>query len=217
MTHCKIGPLADMVRGVAAEKDQAEMSAHLSGCRTCRRTEEILRKVAGLAAWDVNHQVPAYAVHSARSIFALRQPEKVYFFPRVMGQLIYDSFKEPLPAGLRARHRLTRHVLYQAGDYSMDLRIEHQQGATGVTLVGQIVDQGHPDVPPAEVPVFLVSGETILAHCCSNVFGEFQLEYEPQRHLHLYLQGGRDFQGNVELPLDHLSMEVTSRRTKRNH
>src|SRR5512135_2787210 len=139
MKHFEIGQWADMVRGLLTDGRRAEMSAHLSaGCRSCRRTVAILREVAEVAARDSSNVVPSYAVHSARAIFALQQPEKLYFFPRIIGQLIYDSFREPLPAGLRARHRLTRHVLYQAGDQSVDIRMEHQRGTASVTLVGQI-------------------------------------------------------------------------------
>ncbi len=194
-----------MARGLVTGKQLAEMSAHLSsGCTTCRHTADILQKVAGLAAWEREHRIPAYAIHNARAVFALQRPEKVCFLPRILGQLVYDSFKEPLPAGLRARHRLTRHVLYQAGNYSMDIRMEHQRGTAIVTLAGQIVDQANPGRPPASLPVFLVCGRKLIAHVYSNIFGEFQFEYEPKPRVRLYIQGIRDSQKNIELPLDRL-------------
>ncbi len=211
MKHFEMGQWADMVRGFVTEGERAEMSAHLStGCRSCRRTVEILREVTRLAAMEHRNVVPSYAVHSARAIFALQQPEKLYFFPRVIGRLVYDSFREPLPAGLRARHRLTRHVLYQAGDQSVDIRMEHQRGAANVTLVGQIVHRAHPEKPMATLPVFLVSGKKILAHAVSNQFGEFQLEYPPSRRLRLYLQGNQDLQRHIELPLNRFAAAATA-------
>ncbi len=212
MKHFDIGQWVDMVRGLVTGKDKAEMSAHLStGCRSCRRTVELLGEVARLGAWEAAHTVPAFALHTARAIFALQQPEKVYFYPRVVARLVYDSFKEPLPAGLRARHRLTRHVLYQAGDYSMDIKMEHQRGTAGVTLVGQIVNRVHPGKLPAVLPVFLASEKKILAQTSSNMFGEFQLTYEPKRRLRLYLQGNEDLQKNIELPLSRLSRHESPR------
>ncbi len=211
MKHFDISKWADMVRGVVTEDERAEMSAHLSsGCRPCGRTVEILRAVTRSAGWDAAHKVPAYAVQSARAIFALQKPEKIHFSPRILGRLVYDSFREPLPAGLRARHRITRHALYEAGNYSMDVRMEHQQGTPKVTLVGQIVNKAHPADLMAMRPIYLVSGKEILARACSNAFGEFQLEYEPKQHLRLYLQGGRTRQERIELPLSQLDAGGTS-------
>ena len=213
MKHFEIGQWADVVRGLMTEAKQAELSAHLaSGCRTCRRTVDVLTEVARLAAGESRNEVPAYAVQSARAIFALQQLDKVYFFPRVVGQLVYDSFKEPLPAGLRARHRISRHALYQAGDYSMDLRMEHQRGTANVTLVGQIVNRVQPDKPMAILPVFLVSGKEILAHACSNAFGEFQLEYAPKRRLRLYIQGNQGLQRHIEVPLSRFAVDEFARK-----
>ncbi len=205
-----------MVRGVVTEAERAEMAAHLSsGCRPCARTVEILRAVTRSAAWDAAHMVPAYALQSARAIFALQKPEKVHFSPRILGRLVYDSFREPLPAGLRARHRITRHALYEAGNYSMDLRMEHQQGTPKVTLVGQIVNRTHPADPVAIRPIYLVSGKEILARTYSNAFGEFQLEYQPKQRLRLYLQGGRTRQERIELPLSRLDQGGTSSQRRR--
>jgi len=65
-------------------------------------------------------QVPQYALRCARTIFILQQPQKVQILPRIPVRLLYDSFREPLPAGLRTQQRLSRQALYQAGDYSLD-------------------------------------------------------------------------------------------------
>jgi hypothetical protein len=208
MKHFEIGQWVDMVRGLATAATEREMSDHLSsGCRPCRRTVEVLREVALFAGREARNEVPSYAVQSARAIFALQQPEKVYLFPRIVGRLIYDSFKEPLPAGLRARHRVTRHALYQAGEHSVDLRLEHQRGGATVTLVGQIVNQAHPETPVTIFPVFLLSGKKILAHATSNAFGEFQLEYRPRQGLRLYLQGNQDLPRPIEVRLQGLAEE----------
>jgi hypothetical protein len=215
MKHFEINQWADMVRGLVTAGEQEDMSAHLtSGCRSCRRVVSILRAVARVAVMDTRDKVPSYAVHSARAIFALQRPEKLYFFPRIVGQLVYDSFKEPLPVGLRARHRMTRHMMYQAGDHSVDIRIEHLRAGGSVTLAGQIISRANPERPIALLPVLLLSGKKILAHAVSNGFGEFQLEYRPTRRLRLYLQGAQDLQRQIELPLDCAAGDKTSPETQ---
>src|SRR2546425_1493261 len=114
------------------------MERHLaSGCRKCRRTAELLSKLAAAARNDSRVQVPQYALRCAQAIFVLQQPERVQILPRIPVRLLYDSFREPLPAGVRTQQRLSRQALYQAGDYSLDLQLEKERGSPRVALVGQ--------------------------------------------------------------------------------
>ncbi len=218
MRHLDIGHWVDLVRGLAGRRERALMKAHLaSGCTKCRRTVEMLRAVAALAAVEGKYEVPAHAVQGAKAIYALNRPEKVYVPRRSLARLVYDSFKEPLPAGVRARHRLTRRALYEAGEYSLDLRLEHQIGTPAVNLVGQIASQENPEKPLADLPVFLVSGKEIIAHTLSNAFGEFQIEYEPRRRLRLYLEACQFGRRGIDVPLNALSAvdaSAPNRKTK---
>ena len=201
MNHFDAGQWADLVRDLADEKQQAAMEAHISsGCESCRRTMEFMKQLAAVTRAEAAYRPPEYAVHNAKAICALQEPEKVCILPRIVGRLVYDSFREPLPAGLRARHRLARHTLYQAGNYSLDLRLEHEQGTSKVTMVGQIADRENPGKPLADLPVLLVSGKIIVARVFSNAFGEFQAQYEPQRRLRLYIHP-RQEAARIEVPL----------------
>ena len=141
-----------------------------------------------MASAEGNYQVPPYIVHNARAVFALQQPERVYVFPRNLARLVRDSFKEPLPAGLRGRHRLTRHALYESEDYSVDLQLEHQDGEATVCMVGQIAHRGEAGRPLANLPVFLMAGKKTVARTLSNSLGEFQIEYVPKQHVSLFVQ-----------------------------
>ncbi len=107
-------------------------------------------------------------VRSVRRIFILQLPEKVRLLPPVPARLLYDSSREPLPAGLRTQQRLSRQALYQAGDYSLDLRLESERGTSRVALVGQIQNRKQPGKRLGGVPVLLVSGKQILAQAVSN-------------------------------------------------
>jgi len=186
MNHFDISKWADFVRGLIEESAQAAMERHLaSGCRKCRHTAELLRKLVTAARND--SQVPDYALRCARAIFLLQQPENIQILPRIPARLLYDSFREPLPAGLRTQQRLSRQVLYQAGDYSLDLRLENERGSPWVVLVGQIQNRKQPGKLLGEVPVLLVAGNKILARVVSNSLGEFQIEYAPQKHQRLYV------------------------------
>jgi|SRR5205807_1706439 len=189
MKHFDISKWADFVRGLIEESAQVAMKRHLaSGCRKCRRITDLLHKVEAATRSDSQIHVPEYAVRCARVFFLLQQPEKVQILPSIPTQLVYDSFREPLPAGLRTQQRLSRQTLYQACDYSLDLRLENERGSSRVALVGQIQNLKQAGKRlRGGVPVLLVSGKKILAHVVSNSLGEFQIEYAPTKHQRLYV------------------------------
>ncbi len=203
MKHFDIAKWTDFVRDSAGEAERAAMQTHLvSGCRKCRHTADLLRKVAAAARSHSQVQVPDYALRCARAIFLLQQPEKVQILPRIPARLLYDSFREPLPAGVRTQQRLSRQALYKAEHYWLDLRLENERGTSRVTLVGQIQNGKQPGKRLGGVPILLVSGEQILSQAVSNSLGEFQMEYAPTKRLRLYVPmrwAGK----RIELPLNY--------------
>src|SRR5437879_6904091 len=213
MNHFDISKWADFVRGLIEGSAQVAMKRHLaSGCRKCRHTADLLRKLVTAARKDSQVQVADYAVRCARVFFLLQQPEKVQILPRIPTQLLYDSFREPLPAGLRTQQRLSRQYLYQAGDYTLALRLENERGTSRVALVGQIQNRKEPGKRLRGVPVLVASGKQVLAQAVSNSLGEFQLEYAPTKRLRLSVpvrQAGK----HIEVPLSQPVGRKTRERT----
>jgi len=186
MKHFEISDWADFVRGLVDPVRGEAMSRHLSeGCRKCARMAEVFGRVAPLGRRELCYEVPEYAVHCARAIFVLEQPQEVRILQRWAGRLLFDSFREPLPAGVRSQHRISRQTLYDVGEYAVDLRQEHERGGSEVTMVGQIASRREPERPMAGLPVTLCSGKAVLARAVSNEFGEFQMQYLPARDLRL--------------------------------
>src|SRR5437870_7897928 len=182
MKHFDIDKWTDFIRGLVEDSARVAMERHLaSGCRKCRHTADLLHKLVTATRNDSQVRVPDYALRCARAIFFLQQPEKVQILPRIPARLLYDSFREPLPAGVRTQQRLSRQALYQAGDYSLDLRLENERGGPRVALVGQIQNRKQPGKRLGSVPVQLLSGKQVLAQATSNSLGEFQMEYEPSK------------------------------------
>src|SRR2546426_6722670 len=180
MKHFELAKWVDSARGLVEGSVRVAMERHLaSGCRKCRQAAELLYKVQAAARNDAQVQIPHYALRCAQAVFILQQPERVQILPGIPARLLYDSFGEPLPVGLRTQQRLSRQALYQAGDYSLDLRLENERGSSRVALVGQIENRNHPEKRVSNVPVLLVSGKQILAQVVSNSLGEFQMEYMP--------------------------------------
>lgn len=184
-THYKLESWADFVHGLVEASQRPAMEQHLAGCTRCARQVRFLAKLVRVAAAEAKLEVPDYAFRQAKAIFALQQPEKVHILPRILAKLVYDSFREPLPAGIRSAHRISRQAMYEAGDYCVDLRMEHEHGSSSVLLVGQVANRKDPGRSMANVPVVLMSGKSLLVRTTSNEFGEFQMEYEPAKHLKL--------------------------------
>jgi hypothetical protein len=206
MNHFDISDWTDFARGCAADPDRAGMEAHLtSGCRRCRATLHLLQRVVASTRADDVYEPPADIVRCAKAISAMQRPRSSV--ARLLGRLIYDSFSEPLPAGMRAEDRVSRHTLYEAGEFFVDLRLEQEKGSPFVTLVGQLTNRTNPESSLPGAPVLLMAQKDIIAHAVYNRFGEFQMDYPPARHLRLCV--ALDPPGKrIELSLNRLVAEM---------
>jgi hypothetical protein len=205
---------ADFVRGLTAGPARASMDMHLSsGCRRCRRASEVLGAVADVARGEAEREVPAPALRRAIAMFSVQKPERVQTLPRLLARLVFDSFNEPLLAGVRGREHVSRHAMYRAGDYFVDLKLESQPGTRHVSLVGQIANPKAAPDSVANVPVLLSAGPDVIWRTMSNEFGEFQLSYEAGRplRLHVPVRDGR----RIEVALSRLgTAQPKSRKPK---
>jgi len=185
--HYEPAEWVDFVRGVADNEARGKMQAHLdAGCDECGRVAAFFSQVSQCAAASVTYDVPDYAIKNVRAIYALQRPEEVRLLPRTMARLIYDSFREPLPAGVRSQQHTAHQLMYVAGPYCVDLRLEQERGSTQVRLIGQIANQEHGAKGVSEVPVYLMSRNLVVNKTATNKFGEFAMEYAPTKGLRLF-------------------------------
>jgi hypothetical protein len=206
MSHFDIEQWTDYSRGMDRDIDRSAMDTHLlTGCQRCSRLVNMLGSVAAIARMDMGYEPPASTIRLAKAIYQPLKPE------RTLARLVFDSFREPLPAGVRTQDRQTRHALYEAGGYCVDLRLEHQRPADMATLVGQLADREHPGVDADDVRVELKTPKQILATANCNRFGEFQLDYRPAPALRLDVILGSSGR-RLELPLSGLMDEPVARR-----
>jgi hypothetical protein len=200
MTHYGIVQWVDFARGVASEEDRGPMQQHLaSGCFECGQVFSFCGRVARFSEAMAAGQVPDSALRCARAILPVRRPRSKRAFPIPL-KLIYDSFLAPAPVGLRSSWQVGWQALYRAGDCCVDLRIEPELRSSRAAVIGQISNRTLPEMGMNDIPVCLKSGKDVIAETLSNRFGEFQLEYDQQPRLHLwiYLEGGSR---SIHLPL----------------
>jgi hypothetical protein len=197
--HFDIWEWVDYVRNTGDAARLSPMSDHLAaGCRRCERVVRVLSELARTAPLESRNAPSPQIVRLAEAIFPSRRPEHT-----LIGRLVYDSFREPLPAGMRSGVRLARHALYEAGDVFVDLQME-QAPAGPVTLVGQISDREAARTETPSRPVLLTSGRALVTSALCNRLGEFELTYQPARHLRLHVPL-RETGGHIELRMDELA------------
>src|SRR5262249_33188330 len=141
---------------------------------------------------------PASVVRLATAIL----PRPVDFRRRLLGRLIFDSFSQPLPVGVRSVHRRSRQVMYRAGAFYVDLRVDQEQTPRRIALVGQVASRDAGGARPGDA--FLVHGNRTVLSAPINEFGEFEMEYAPAPRLRLRIPIESDALG-LEVPLARLS------------
>lgn len=180
------GKWADFVRDLVGDKTRERMQAHLdSGCKKCVELARFFSEVVQRAAADSAYHIPDQVIRNLRSVYALQQPEEVRLLPRTVARLVYDSFRQPLLMGVRSQQNAAHQLMYIAGPYTVDLRLEHEQGSPQVRLIGQIANRERASGVP-EVSVFLLSGDSVVRKTATNKFGEFAIEYPPGKGLRLF-------------------------------
>lgn len=198
MEHFQDTAWADYVRGVTSEPQTAAMTAHLgTSCHRCQQTIRAFGALARLALTETEEIPPEHVLHNARAIFALLRPDSVQVLPRFYGSLMYDSFRTPLPAGVRSGQPISRQVLYEAGPYWIDLRLDHERGSRRAWLTGQIAS-GDASHRIDGLAVSLTIAGNVAAQASTNAAGEFQLDYEPGGQVQLRIDGLPD--DRIELP-----------------
>lgn len=110
---------------------------------------------------------------------------------RSMGipRIIFDSFRSPVPAGVRTPSPGARQLAYQYKSAVIDLSIEFPEGSGRTSIAGQLVD-GERKAMTDGLSVLLVSGAGTLARTATNQFGEFHLEFESTESVSLEIRLG---------------------------
>ncbi len=126
---------------------------------------------------------PSSAVRSVEGMFGIygRHPAAT----ATTAQLIFDSFRVPRPAGVRSTGPSVRQLLYGAGEYRVDIRIEPQMDSPKAALVGQILNSQDPNKSIDSAPVKLLRAGKVRLECLTNRFGEFRFECDLESGLRL--------------------------------
>jgi hypothetical protein len=177
MTHYSLEQWVDFARNVVGEDQKRKMENHLkTGCARCSKELGIWQRLHQVARRESANVPPEGTLRTVNASFAdqslRRTPAKT------VASLLFDSFRSPLFAGTRSTGTASRQVLYGAGTYRIDVRIEPKMDSEKVILIGQVLNSADPEERLPELPVTLFKGRKVLAESTTRQFGEFQIECE---------------------------------------
>jgi hypothetical protein len=206
MEHFSEQAWVDFARGFDALGKAQDINAHLAaGCLDCKCTCGFWEHLQAMAQAEGAYAPPENLVRLAKFEFTARQSAAKKEFRSenwALAGLLFDSFSQPLTAGVRSSAATARQVVYEAEGLTVDLRFDRIVPSRRVSAVGQILDKRVPreSLTGATIVVWVEDGQ-LVATAATNGFGEFQLEFEPQEHLRLTARvGGR----RVQIPLTNL-------------
>jgi hypothetical protein len=205
MQHLSEQPWVDFVRGISGPDASRDIKAHLaSGCLKCKTAHEVWNLVERLAIEENAYAPPENLVRLVKLGLASRpglasnlaRPAATW----TMANLVFDSFLQPLMAGVRSGALNVWQVIYEAEGLTVDLRFGRRAQSKAVHLVGQVFDNQEVRALQNHATVELsTEQDQMVATTDVSSLGEFHFEFEAKEHLWLSVKAvGRN---PVRIPL----------------
>jgi hypothetical protein len=123
---------------------KAGLQAHMSsGCETCAENHRWLTELVAVTAkddsFDFLEETIAWSVAQFRAASAAAPSRR-----QILAKLIFDNILPLRTVEVRsmAAPAVSRQMLYQAGGFDIDLRIEQLEGTSMILILGQIASAG---------------------------------------------------------------------------
>jgi hypothetical protein len=176
----------DFARGQDDREHRAQVARHLeAGCAECERTLRLWAALLSVADQENSHGPGNRAIHRVGRRFA-RDPAETFGERVSRGvALVFDSFRQPQLAAVRATGFSPRHLLYKAGRYTIKLQVEAGAASDRLSIVGQILNEQDPTGVLRDIAVRALEGSRTLDRTRTNELGEFHLEPDTSEKLQL--------------------------------
>jgi hypothetical protein len=195
MRHYSLENWVDFARNVIGEDEKVAMQSHLqTGCAQCTKELGMWQRLQQVARREAAYTPSSGSVRIVNAAFSSRPDRQLHRAKSEAASLLFDSFRSPRLAGVRSAESASQQLLYGAGDYRIDVRIEPQMDSEKVILIGQVLNAADPAERLSALPVSLLKGRKLLAKSVTSQFGEFQIEcgLEECFRLTVLLPGGRE-------------------------
>ena len=165
-------------------RHDAKTQSHLETCERCREDLNWYEWFGQFAVTEKQYEPPAWVLTNAKNVFRLRKPGIVKVAKEIIARLVYDSFSEPLPAGVRRREVSSRQTLYATDSMHLDLKIE--LGDEKGQIIGQVIaDKGELEI--CGLRIELTQRGRVTNESNTNALGEFVFDDLPKGNYELQI------------------------------
>jgi len=168
--------LLAFVAGALPPAARARIEEHMNtGCQSCdRRLEEVV-ELRRLSTEALLADVPPWISRRASGIPGGAELAVLF------AACVHDTFRDPLPLGVRAAPSDARHMLFSAGEFDLNVRIT-PVGPGRVRVVGQALapDDGGDCLPVGGTEVVLAGDGVGMVARPLDDFGAFAFEDLPE-------------------------------------
>jgi Putative zinc-finger len=186
MRHVNAEKLMEYMDGQLTEEAKAMIDGHLSHCSDCLQTRNELHQFVIWLQTDSSYEPPAETLEWGVSLFQpMLQPKESAGgkIRKIVASLVFDTFDEPAPAGVRRVGAPPRQLLFRAGDVDVDVKIEAVETNDRISLVGQVLSNTEKFFD--NTPVKLESHGLVRYKTMTNFVGEFVFDEVPKDTYHL--------------------------------
>jgi hypothetical protein len=170
--------------GRVSGEGKLAVESHLSECNDCVELKDELGLLVLRLQEDTTFEPPAELVQWGVSLFQpLLQPSTGGKLRKLIAALVFDTFDQPLLAGVRRVGAPPRQLLFRAGDVDVDVKIESMEANDRITLVGQVLSTTAKFFD--NTPVKLESHGIVRYRTMTNLVGEFSFDEVPKDTYHL--------------------------------
>ena len=201
MKHFSSVDWIDFVNHVLDPSHEIVMQKHLEGgCESC--TGELARwgRLRRFARREEDYQPPGEVVHMAKVAFSASRWAQKCTAAKGAIELLFDSFRQPVPAGLRSVGNAPRRMLYAADAFKIDVQVESQTGGQTILVTGQLLDLRQRGAVARDMKVTLSNRRGRTVEVRTNEFGEFREEIENSGDLELMFPSGSTEPLVISLP-----------------
>lgn len=191
MRHLSVETILDQIEDKARNAHDARKAEHLETCGKCSAKAQQLQELLTFMAEDVANDPPAesvlWGVQLFQPVIRLESGTGAGLNPIFrIAKLVFDSFEQPLTAGVRAgvmgAGAIPRQLLFRAGQVDVDVRIE-SRADNRISLSGQVLSESVTFFE--NTPVRLESHGIARYKTFTNPVGEFSFDEVPQDTYHL--------------------------------
>ena len=184
MRHLSTENLMDYMDGKASDVEKSTVVGHLASCKDCTELMQEFQALVVRLQGDSAFEPPADLVQWGMNLFQpVIQPQAGAKLRKIIASLVFDTFDQPMPAGVRRVGAPPRQLLFRAGDVDVDVKIESMEANDRITLVGQVLSGAEKFLD--NTPVKLESHGIVRYRTRTNLVGEFTFDEVPKDTYHL--------------------------------